>query len=203
MDIRKIIKEEIDDFKWVGDVEEYQTLTRKMGLEIGQKYYIDYRIGYDNERLKVPVVFRSNPSRGASSYAFTGPDEEGNPRNYLFFGRSTGAGGIYDMIERGEVFYKKSELKENFDWTEEIGKDFDVCDLVNMPRDIVGQDIIITYGGYGPRKSTTNKQHFNVPAKVVSVTQPWNEDIRLHLKAKRPGWTPDYIGCGWRFKFTS
>jgi hypothetical protein len=112
---------EQDDFDWIRNEEVYYPINNINELKIGQKYYIDYRVGYDNEQLNLPVVFRSYPTRGASSYQFVGEGKDGELRNYLFFRHSTGE-GLQDMIDKGKVKYKKSELKEqdDFEWVREM-----------------------------------------------------------------------------------
>ncbi len=187
MNIKQIIKEEIDSFDWAEEVPSKDEIPR---IHQGVKVVVGPSVpSADGRILTVQNIFDDGDEKKVTMTW----DDGGKSYDYTYDSvmRFTDRGGIWKV------------MKESFDWTEEIGKDFDVCDLINLPRDIVGQDIIVTYGGYGPRSSTTNKKHYNVPAKVVSVTQPWNEEIQLHLEAKRPGWTPSYIGCGWRFKFTS
>jgi hypothetical protein len=120
LDMDNSINEQ-DDFEWIRNEEVYYPINNINELKIGQKYYIDYRVGYDNEQLNLPVVFRSYPTRGASSYQFVGEGKDGKLRNYLFFRYSTGE-GLQDMIDKGKVKYKKSELKEqdDFEWVREM-----------------------------------------------------------------------------------
>ena len=96
-------------------------------------------------------------------------------------------------IIREELEGFKDSSQEDWEWSKGVTVDgeFDVCDLVKMDRDIVGQDIIITYGGYGTRKKT-----MNVRQTVTAITEPWNENIKLHFKE---GSELRTIGCGWKF----
>ena len=57
MNIKRIIREEVNDFDWIQDEEVYYPIEHIRDLNIGKKYYIDYRVGFDNEDLKVPVSY--------------------------------------------------------------------------------------------------------------------------------------------------
>jgi hypothetical protein len=102
---------ESDDLDWIRDIETYYPIKSVKDLKVNQKYYIDYRVGYDDERLNVPVIFKGCPDKFSNTYQFVGEDEKGELRNYLFYYRTYGGGGLEDMINKGQITYKESELK--------------------------------------------------------------------------------------------
>jgi len=105
---KKINESEDDEWSWITNEEIFYPVKSVNDLKIGQKYYIDYRVGYDDERLGVPVIFRGYPDKFSNTFQFVGEDENGVLRNYLFFAYSYG-GGLVDMINKGQVTYKTSE----------------------------------------------------------------------------------------------
>jgi hypothetical protein len=183
IDIKKIIREEINDFGWVEDVSD-------------KKHKYTIILLNQNEDV---VEIHANSIDEAWGEFFKNHEKGLDPMLFAIDDVPLkGFGGIEPRVDKIRKMYES----EGFEWIEETANEFDVCDLIGLPREIVGEDIIITYGGFGP-KNSEHKNHFNIPAKVVSVTEPWNDDIKLHLEAKRAGFTPGYIRCGWRFKFDS